>query len=217
MPAPSPRTKPSRSRSNGRLARVGLVVAGRQGGQQVEAGHAERVDHAVRAAGEHHVGVAAADDLGRLADRLRAGGAGGQAVGVRAPGPEEAGQVAGGRVRLLLGLADRVERAASPWRVKADGVDLAVAGRLVDEARRTGGSPAAPRPSRGRRRTACGRGPVVVSRPEWSIGHPGGGEGELRVPAVLVPAVGVVDVVGQVGSRSPRRRSGSGTSRRRRA
>ena len=76
--------KPSRSRSNGREALVGLVVVGREGGQQVEAGDAERVDHAVRAAGEHHVGVAAADDLGRLADGLAAGGAGGQAVGVRA-------------------------------------------------------------------------------------------------------------------------------------
>ena len=61
------------------------------------------------AAGEHHVGVAPADDLGRLADRLRAGGAGGQAVGVRAPGAEDAGEVAGGRARLLLGLVDRVQ------------------------------------------------------------------------------------------------------------
>ena len=34
----------------------------------------------VRAAGDHHVGVAAADDLGGLADRLGAGGAGGQAA-----------------------------------------------------------------------------------------------------------------------------------------
>ena len=80
MPAPSPRTKPSRLRSNGRDALCGLVVAGREGGQQVEAGDAERVDHAVRAAGEHQVGVAVADQLGRLADGLAAGGAGGQAV-----------------------------------------------------------------------------------------------------------------------------------------
>ena len=56
----------------------------REGGEQVEAGDAEGVDHAVRAAGEHHVGVAVADDLGRLADGLAAGGAGGQAVVVRA-------------------------------------------------------------------------------------------------------------------------------------
>ena len=88
----------------------GLVVAGAQGGQQVEAGHAEGMDHGVRAAGEHHVGLAAADDLDRLADRLAAGGAGRQAVDVRPLGVEEAGQVAGRHVRLLLQLGDRVQR-----------------------------------------------------------------------------------------------------------
>ena len=67
------------------------------------------MNHAVRAAGEHHVGVAAADDLGRLADRLAGGGAGGQAVQVGALGVEQAGQVAGRHVRLLLELLLRVE------------------------------------------------------------------------------------------------------------
>ena len=86
-----------------------LVVAGGKGGQEDEAGHAEGVDHAVRAAREDHVGVAAADQLVGLADGLRAGGAGGQAVGVGPLGAEEAGQVARGRARLLLGLADRVQ------------------------------------------------------------------------------------------------------------
>ena len=61
-----------------RLLRV--LVVGRQGRQQVEAGDAERMDHAVRAAGEHDVGLAVADHLGRLADGLAAGGTGGQAV-----------------------------------------------------------------------------------------------------------------------------------------
>ena len=50
----------------------GVLVGRRKGGQAVEAGHAERVDHRVRAAADHDVGVAAAEDLGRLADRLRA-------------------------------------------------------------------------------------------------------------------------------------------------
>ena len=44
----------------------------REGREQVETGDAERMDHAVCAAGEHHVGIAAADDLRRLADRLAA-------------------------------------------------------------------------------------------------------------------------------------------------
>ena len=110
MPAPSPSTKPSRSRSKGREARVGLVVARAQGREQIEAGDAEGMDHGVRAAGEHHVGLAAADDLDRLADGLAAGGAGRQAVDVRPLGVEEAGQVAGRHVRLLLQFGDRVEQ-----------------------------------------------------------------------------------------------------------
>ena len=64
----------------------------------------------MRSAGEHHVGVAAANDLGRFADRLAAGGAGGQAVGVRALGVEHAGQVAGRHVRFLFQFGHRVER-----------------------------------------------------------------------------------------------------------
>ena len=86
-----------------------MLVVGAQGRQQVEAGDAERMDHAVRAAGEHHVGVAAADDLDRLADRLAAGGAGRQAVGVRALGVEHGRQVAGRHVGLLLQFDRRVQ------------------------------------------------------------------------------------------------------------
>ena len=67
-----------------------LVVVRAQRRQQVEAGDAERMDHAVRAAGEHHVGLAAANDLGRLADGLAAGGAGRQAIQVRTLGVEHA-------------------------------------------------------------------------------------------------------------------------------
>ena len=173
-----------------------LVVAGREGGQEVEAGHAERVDHAVGPAREHHVGVAPADDLGRLADRLRAGGAGGQAVGVRPPGAEDPGQVAGGRARLLLGLVDRVQLLEA-LAGEAGGVDLPVARRGVDELDEPGEVllplaraevDAEPRAVEVRRRLQ----PRVVDR------HPGGGDGELGVPAVLAPAVGVGDVVGQV-------------------
>ena len=67
------------------------------------------MNHRVRAAGEHHVGIAAADDLDRLADRLAAGGAGRQAVEIRSLGVEEAGQVAGRHVRLLLQFGDRMQ------------------------------------------------------------------------------------------------------------
>ena len=108
MPAPSPSTNPPRCASNGRLAHGGFSLSGREGGQAVEAGHAERVDHRVRAAADHDVGVAAAEDLGRLADRLRAGGARGEAVHRRPAGAGEQRQVRQRHVRLLLQLAHDV-------------------------------------------------------------------------------------------------------------
>ena len=101
--------KPSRLRSNGRDAFCGASLRSREGGEQVEAGDAEGMDHAVGAAGEHDVGVAAADDLGRLADGLAAGGAGGEAVEVRAFGAEVRGDVGDRHVRFLLELELRVE------------------------------------------------------------------------------------------------------------
>ena len=88
----------------------GLVVAGGEGGEQVEPGDAKGMDHAVRAAGEHHVGLAAADDLGSLADRLARSRAGCEAVEVGTLRVEQSGEVAGGHVRLLLHLRERMER-----------------------------------------------------------------------------------------------------------
>ena len=60
-----------------------------------------------RAAGQHQVGVAVADQLGRLADGLAAGGAGRQAVVIGAFQIEVSGQVARRGVQFLLGLAGR--------------------------------------------------------------------------------------------------------------
>ena len=67
------------------------------------------MDHRVRAAGEHDVGLVAADDLDRLADRLAAGRARREAIDVRPLGVEEAGEVGGHHVRLLLDFGHRVE------------------------------------------------------------------------------------------------------------
>ena len=55
----------------------GIVVARAESAGGGEAGHADRADGRLAAAGEHHVGVAAADDAGGVADGVRAGGAGG--------------------------------------------------------------------------------------------------------------------------------------------
>ena len=100
-----------------RPARPGrLVVPRGERREQVEARDAERMDHAVGAAGEHHVGLAAANDLGRLADRLAGGGAGGEAVEVGTLRVEESGQVPGRHVGLLLDLCLRVQRLEPEFR-----------------------------------------------------------------------------------------------------
>ena len=88
----------------------GFVVAGGQGGQQIEAGDAEGVNHAVGAAGNHAIGIPAADDFGGFADRLAAGRASRQAVQVRPLGVEHAGEMAGRHVRFLFQFGHRVER-----------------------------------------------------------------------------------------------------------
>ena len=53
-----------------------VVVAGREGAHDVEAGEAQLADAGLAAAGDHHVGAAEADDVERVAHRLGAGGAG---------------------------------------------------------------------------------------------------------------------------------------------
>ena len=147
--------KPSRSRSKGRLARCGLVVSGGERGQEDEAGHAEGVDHAVGAAGEDHVGVAAADQLIRFADGLRAGGTGGQAVRVGALGAEVAGQMARRSAGLLLGLVDGVQLLdAQPGEFGR--VDVPVAGAARDQAHESGEVVLAFARARDKRRIACG-------------------------------------------------------------
>ena len=54
--------------------------------------------------------LAAADDLGRFADRLAAGGTRGQAIEIRTLSVVHAGDVAGGHVRFLFQLEQRIER-----------------------------------------------------------------------------------------------------------
>ena len=97
-PAPSPMMKPSRSLSNGRLARGGLVVARRQRPQRAEPADAHRRDRRLRAARDHRVGVAAPDDLERLADGVRRRRAGGARRQVRPLGAEPDRDLAGGEV-----------------------------------------------------------------------------------------------------------------------
>ena len=68
------------------------------------------MDHAVCAAREHHIGLAAANDFGRFTDRLAAGGTGSKTVDVGALGVEHTGQISGRHVGLLFEFGNRVEQ-----------------------------------------------------------------------------------------------------------
>ena len=58
MPAPSPITNPSRSRSHGREARSGVIVeTGRERPRRRESGDADPAHRRLGAAGDHHVGI----------------------------------------------------------------------------------------------------------------------------------------------------------------
>ena len=94
----------------------GFFVAGGEGREQVEPGDAEGMDHAVRAAGEHDVGLTPADNLGSLPDRLARSCAGCEAVEVGPLCIEQSREVAGGHVRLLLYLRERMKRLQSFFR-----------------------------------------------------------------------------------------------------
>ena len=73
----------------------------------------QRIDAAVGAAGQHDVGVAAGDQAERLADRLRAGGAGGRDRAVGPLGVEGQRDVGRHHVRQVLQDPQR-EQAAWP-------------------------------------------------------------------------------------------------------
>ena len=72
MHAPSPITKPARVASNGRDARVRVLLLGDEPAHRAEAGEDEGDDRRLGAAGEHDVRLAAADRRRCLADRGRA-------------------------------------------------------------------------------------------------------------------------------------------------
>ena len=90
--------KPSRSRSKGRLAVSGSSL--RVDSARIAANPPTPIGVIADfgAAGDHHVGAAAADDLERVADGVRRGGAGGAGRRVRSLGAEADGHLAGGQV-----------------------------------------------------------------------------------------------------------------------
>ncbi len=103
MPAPSPSTKPSRCRSNGREAFCGASLRVESAVKTIEASYAERVDHGMRSPREHQVGVAMSHQGNCFANSLSTCGTGGEAVEIWPFQSEMCGEVAGGGVQLLLG------------------------------------------------------------------------------------------------------------------
>ena len=93
---PSAMTKPSRSRSKGRLAVAGSSLRAREHADDGEGAEGQRRQRRFDSAGQHRLGAAVADQAGRLADGDGAGGAG-VGVGDRRAGQSELdGDVAGG-------------------------------------------------------------------------------------------------------------------------
>ena len=134
---PSPGAVPSRSRSNGRIAPFGVVVALRELGEEVEPAEAQRVNLGLAAADEHHVGRAAAKDAERLAERDRPGGVAGDLRVARPLDVVDDRGVAGRHVRQVL---EHPQRRASrlspsrapgrpcPGRVPSDSSEFTLAG-----------------------------------------------------------------------------------------
>src|SRR5438876_1089417 len=100
---------------------VGIVVAAGQRSAGVVAGHCEWRDARVRAAAHHGDGVAASNDLRRLADSVGAAGAGRADAETRALEAEVDGDLRG---RHVAQRARDEPRADSGARLSAGAVDL---------------------------------------------------------------------------------------------
>ena len=193
MPAPSPITKPSRSRSNGRLARSGVVVAGREGPHGAEAADGERRDRGLGAAGDHDVRVAVLDGPHGLADGVSARRAGRHRGPVRPLGAEEDADLARGHVDDHLRHEERADAAHALLRRRR----ALVSSKTADAA--DAGADDDPDPL-GVLRSS-------ISRPELLERHLGGGDRvlgeEVHAAGLLLvhPVLGVevLDLAGELG------------------
>src|SRR5699024_148887 len=82
--APSPKTNPVLSASNGRLTSAGSPSPGGKSAHRTEPGEHRRGDRGVGAAGDHHIGLTGKDEIAGLEQRVGTGGTG---QGARIDGP----------------------------------------------------------------------------------------------------------------------------------
>ncbi len=87
----------------------GIVLCG-EGGEAIEAGDAEGVDHGMGSAGDHDIGATFAEDLHGFSDGLGGGCAGGEAVEGGSSGAGEEGEMGEGHIGFLLEFAGDVHQ-----------------------------------------------------------------------------------------------------------
>ena len=168
-------TKPSRRRSNGPRGPVRVVVARRQRGQQVEARDAQGVDHAVRAAGEHEVGVAVGGSprpprrWPGCRRRRRSDSCSSAPANRSDPPGGRTGGAAPARAPSRHGTSSRP--ACNNAAIVHDALFGAIG--LGDHPHQALESPECPRRCRGRRQSACGRRVLSPSKPACCQRHVG--------------------------------------------
>ena len=164
MHAPSPITNPARVASNGRDASVGSSSSATSPRMAQKPARISGWMQRLGAAGEHDVGVAAPDRLGALADRVRAGRAGGHRRVVRAADAELDRDLAARRVDEHV----RDEERRDAVRGRARGAIVV----LLDDRRQCRRSPSRAGSRRGPGRIApTPRRPTPPARPRRRAGR----------------------------------------------
>ena len=95
---------------------MGAVVSRRKRREPIETGDPQRMDHRMRAACQHDVGLSATDDHHSFADGLGACGTCGKAASCVSAGARQERKVSGGQVRLLFEFLQRMHAAESDIR-----------------------------------------------------------------------------------------------------
>ena len=137
--------------------------------------------------------LAAADHLVGLADRLGAGGAGRQAVGVEPLGAEDVGQVRGRSSGLLFRLGDRMEL-VPPQPGELGSRDLSAMRRLVHKLDEPGKILLALAGAQVDAEPGAVQGGPGLEQARILHGHLCRGQGELGVPRMIGPPARVVAI-----------------------
>ena len=109
-----------------------IFVVRRQGGQQIESGDTERVDHAVCSAREHRIGITPPDNFGRFTNRLAGCSTGRQTIQIGTLGIKQTCQMPGRHIGFLFKFGLGMQ-ALQPCTSEQFQVDLPIPLRLGDQ------------------------------------------------------------------------------------